>query len=198
MIGKSYDTKQKNIDNFIDMIVSAQEENGIKPTMTEALYDPTTKERINVFKRKQLEEQGVDMEEYGLSSPCGSCKKKEEKHISNIERGIFVYSENDLIDDDEDGEYVCEYCTKIGFNSTYKPDICDTCDDCEGCVEYMNGECDGCQYSATFNCGSSYGQINEIDSVINSEDAELIDEIEEGGPDYDVEKPDGGFTIMNY
>lgn len=198
MIGNSLDSRSKDIDNLIDMMVNAQKENGIKVTMTEALFDPNTKERINIFRRRKLEKEGVDLTKYGaVEKSCNKCNKCGEKNISNIERGIFVYNEDDLIDEEE-GEYVCEYCTKIGYDSSYKPDICDTCDDCEGCTEYINGECDGCQYSLTYNGGSSYGQISSEEIVIKSEDEILFDEIENGGPDYEVEFPDGGFTIMNF
>lgn len=198
MIGNSLDSRSKDIDNLIDMMVNAQKENGIKVTMTEALFDPNTKERINIFRRRKLEKEGVDLTKYGaVEKNCNKCNKCGEKNISNIERGIFVYNEDDLIDEEE-GEYVCEYCTKIGYDSSYKPDICDTCDDCEGCTEYINGECDGCQYSLIYNGGSSYGQISSEEIVIKSEDEILFDEIENGGPDYEVEFPDGGFTIMNF
>lgn len=198
MIGNSLDSRSKDIDNLIDMMVNAQKENGIKVTMTEALFDPNTKERINIFRRRKLEKEGVDLTKYGaVEKSCNKCNKCGEKTISNIERGIFVYNEDDLIDEEE-GEYVCEYCTKIGYDSSYKPDICDTCDDCEGCTEYINGVCDGCQYSLLYNGGSSYGQISNENVSINSEDEVLFDEIENGGPDYEVEFPDGGFTIMNF
>lgn len=202
MIGKEFDTRSKNIDTFMDMISSAQRDNGIKPTMQEALFDPVTKRRINVFERARLEKEGVDLSKYGNSkkSGCSGCHKcdKGEKPMSNIERGVFVYNEDDLIDESDD-MYICEYCTKIGYDNAYKPDICDVCDDCEGCTEYLSGECDGCGYSTTYNGGCSYGESNvEAEYQMNSEDSQLIDEIEDGGPDYEVMIPDGKFTIMNY
>lgn len=202
MLSKEFDTRSKNIDTFIDMINSAQKDSGITPTMTEALFDPVTKRRINMFERKRLEEDGVDISKYENTSgsKCCNCKKcqEKEKEISNIERGIFVYNEDDLIDESDD-VYVCDYCTKIGYSGSYKPDICDTCDDCEGCTEYMSGECDGCGYSTTYNGGSSYGEVNsDSDYQMNQEDSELINELEEDRPDYEVKYPDGGFSIMNY
>ena len=200
MIGKSFDSRSKNIDTLIDMIIGVQKENGVEVTMREALFDPITKERINKFKRDKLEKNGVDLSKYSKdNSKCSSCGKCGERTISNIERGVFVYNEDDLIDD-SDEEYICEYCTKIGYDNAYRPDMCDTCDDCEECTEYMAGECDGCKYSSLYNGGSSYSEINngKTDYTMNSEDELLIDEIEDGGPDYEVKKPDGGFTVMNY
>lgn len=201
MIGSNFDTKSKNIDNLIDMLIDVQKENGIEPTMREALFDPVTKERVNRFKRKRLEKAGVDLTEYGETpSKCSGCNKgckDGENHISNIERGVFVYNENDLIDEEE-GDYVCEFCTKIGHKAQYQPDICDTCDDCEGCTDYASGSCDGCGYSVTYNGGYSYGQTSNVSTELKSEDSLLLEDISNGGPDYDVEKPDGGFTIMNY
>lgn len=202
MISNKFDSRSKNIDTYIDMIRNAQRDSGITPTMQEALYDPVTKRRINIFERERLEEKGVDLTKYGnaRSSGCTGCNKCKdgERKISNIERGIFVYNEDDLVDE-SDELYVCEYCTKIGYDSSYKPDVCDTCDDCEGCTEYISGECDGCGYSATYNGGCSYGEINsDNDYQMNTEDSQLINEIEDGGPDYEVKIPTGGFSIMNY
>ena len=195
------DMKTKDIDSLVDMLVNVQTENGIKPTMQEALFDPNTKERINIFKRKKLEAQGVDLSKYGENTPTcnGSCNKcsKSDKHMSNLERGVFVYNEDDLIDEEE-GNYVCEYCTKIGYDGSYKPDICDTCDDCEGCTEYIGNECDGCAYSAIYNGGMSYGQSTQDTSLIESEDQILLDEITEGGPDYEKKFSNGKFTILKF
>ena len=97
MIGKNLNLKGKNIDYLIDMLVETQKENGVEPTMHEALYDPDTNERINRFKRKKLEAQGVDLSKYGLKTK----EKKSKSEISNIERGVFVYSEDDLFDETE-------------------------------------------------------------------------------------------------
>lgn len=201
MISKNFDTRSKNIDTFIDMINNAQRDNGITPTMQEALYDPITKRKINIFERVRLEKEGVDLSKYGNSSNCGNCRncQKDEKNISNIQRGVFVYNTDDLIDESDDELYVCEFCTKIGYSSSYKPDVCDTCDDCEGCTEYISGECDGCGYSTLYNGGCSYGEVGGDNNYeMNPEDSQLFDEINNGGPDYEVKKPDGGFSIMNY
>ena len=197
-MGGLFDSKFKNIDEAIDLLVSAQKENGITPTMREALFDPITKERVNKFKRAKLEKEGKDLSEYHTNT-CGGCNKCNKNNISNIERGIFVYSEDDLIDESDEG-YICEYCTKIGYDNKYRPEVCDTCDDCEGCVEYTSGECDGCHYSNLYNGGMSYGESTNQDMTtrLNSEDSSLIDEIENGGPDYEVHYPMGRFTILNY
>lgn len=198
--GKRLDTRSNNIDEYIDMMNNVKRENGIEPTMREALFDPVTKRRINKFERTRLELAGVDLSEYGNSSCSGNCKncKGHDKHMSNIERGVFVYNEDDLVDE-SDELYVCEYCTMIGYDGKYKPEVCDTCTSCEECTEYMNGECDGCGYSPLFNGGSSYGELtNGVENTMCHEDETLFEELEEDEPDYEVRYPDGGFTIMNY
>lgn len=199
-IGRNFDQRSKNIDGLFDMLTEVQKKNGIEPTMTEALFDPVTKERINVFKRKKLEASGVDLSKYGEgNTKCKSCNKCEEKKMSNIERGVFVYNEDDLVDEEEGGIYVCEYCTHIGYDNAYRPEVCDMCDSCEECMDYINGECDGCEYSATFNSGRSYGELSTDTKItLNTEDESLIEEVKEDIPDYEVKKPVGGFTIMNY
>lgn len=202
MLNNGFSDNNANIDNVLDTLVDVQKKNNITPTLKEALFDPETKERINVFRRKKLEAQGVDMSKYDetveCSKKCPGCKKDkpDDEHKSNIERGIFVYNEDDLIDEEE-GEYVCEHCIKIGYDGGYKPDICDTCDDCEGCTEYLSGDCDGCQYSTLYNGGLSYSQSTGQESTIDESDRELYDEIDDDFDD-EVKIPTGGFTILDF
>lgn len=181
-----------NIDDMIDLLIKVQKENGVEPTIQEALFDPNTKEKLSKFRRRKLEEAGVDLSDYGLDNKCNGCDKKRE---SNIARGIFVFNEDDLYDE-EDGGYVCEYCTKISYDGSYRPDVCDTCTECESCTEFRSEECDGCQYSTLYNGGSSYGQISDEEYHMNDEDIELFNELEEDIPDYEKELPDGSFSIV--
>ena len=178
------------------MISDVQKENGEDNDMREALYDPHTMERINKFKRRKLELEGVDLTEYG-SDPISKSKDKEDGEKSNIARGIFVFNEADLIDE-EDGEYICEHCFKTGSGCIYKPDICDLCHECDSCSEAMSGTCDGCAYSTFYNGGMSYGQASNMEIQLTSEDTSLFDDITDGGPDYKKEKPTGHFTILDY
>lgn len=193
MIGRNL-SQSNNIDDMIDLLIKVQKENGIEPTIQEALFDPNTKEKISKFRRRKLEESGVDLSDYGLNTKCKECEKKRE---SNIARGIFVFNEDDLYDE-EDGNYVCEYCTKISYDGSYRPDVCDTCTECESCTEFKSEECDGCQYSTLYNGGSSYGQVSDEEYHMNDEDIELFNELEEDVPDYEKELPDGSFSIMRY
>lgn len=200
MFSNNLNTRSANIDTYIDMLNNVKRENGIEPTMREALFDPVSKKRINKFERAKLENAGVDLSEYGNSECNRNCKhcKGHDKKISNIERGVFVYNEDDLVDE-SDALYVCEYCIKVGYDGKYKPEVCDTCDDCETCTEYMNGDCDGCGYSITYNGGSSYGEITDGDeNSMYPEDESIFEELDEDRPDYGVKYPDGKFTIMNY
>jgi len=194
-ISKAFEARSKDVDAVIDTLLEAQRENGIETHMRKALFDSKTKERINKFRRARLEAKGVDLSEYGAGdrSKCANC----EKHLSNIERGIFVYNDEDLIDD-SDEPYVCEYCVKVGFDSKYKPEECDVCEDCESCRDRINGLCDGCEYSITFN-GTTYGSLDDadVDVTIREEDQRVFDEID-GGPDYNVHYGSGHFTIMNF
>lgn len=164
--------------------------------MRKALFDPNTNRRINKFERARLEQRGVDLTPYDSErSGCGTCPKK---NISNIMRGIFVYSEEDLYDDDDSTPYVCEHCRAIGFDSKYKPEECDVCTECEDCSDYTNGECDGCGYSTLYNGGMTYGEASGEgqQDLILSEDVSYIKQINEF--DDRPHKPDGGFSIMNY
>ena len=195
-ITNEFASKNKNVDEVIDTVLQAQRDNGIEVHMREALFDPVTSARINKFQRARLEAKGVDLTPYGVHScnGCGKCNDKK-KNESNIARGIFVYSEDDLIDD-SDEEYVCEYCMRIGYDDKYRPEECDVCDQCEECREYQNGECDGCKYSPIYN-GSTYGEVIYGESAeLNPEDSHLIEESQQF--DDRIHYPTGHFSVLNY
>ena len=194
MISNAFETRKNDVDAVIDTLIKAQQDSGIETHMRKALFDPKTNERINKFQRARLEAKGVDLSDYpGNESKCKKC----EKHLSNIERGVFVYNDEDLIDG-SDEPYICEYCTKISFYNRYKPEECDVCEDCESCREHMNGECDGCEYSITFN-GTTYGSLDDadVDVTMKEEDQRVFEEID-SGPDYTTHYGSGHFTIMNF
>lgn len=194
------DSREKNIDKAIDMLVAVQKENGVDSHMRKVLFDPVTKARINRFHRERLEKDGVDLKPYGLEGCKGCNSGCAKEKVSNISRGVFVYSEDDLLDDDDSDElYICEYCTKIGYDGAYKPECCDICDSCEECREYRENECDGCGYSRTYN-GTSYGLTSEqsVIDTLNTEDTMIYDELDRDIPDEKIHLPDRKFSIMNY
>lgn len=198
MISKQLNSREQNIDNIIDTLLAAQKDAGLETHMREVLFDPSTNERINRFQRERLEREGVDLSAYGnsVNGGCSGCSKKCDKPMSNIERGVFVYNEDDLVDDTDD-LYICEYCMSIGFDQKYKPEVCDSCEGCLDCRQYRNGECDGCGYSVVYN-GTRYGATRDIDVDRNEQDEKLLQEISGDRPDEEVHYPDGGFTIMDY
>jgi hypothetical protein len=198
-ITKEFSPRSKNIDSIIDMMISTQIESGVEPHMREAMYDPVTNERINQFQRERLERKGVDLSNYpnsGCRKNCNKCGEK--KPLTNIERGVFVYSENDLIDETDEA-YICDFCTKIHYDNKYLPEACDICSDCETCMDYRNGSCDGCAYSHVYN-GMSYSAATGEDTTthMKPEDEAIFSELSEEAPDYDVHYPTGGFTVLFY
>lgn len=198
-ITKRLDSKQKNIDAIIDTLLDAQKEAGLETHMREVLFDPSTNERINRFHRARLEREGVDLSAYGnsVNGGCAGCSKDcGKKTLSNIERGVFVYNEDDLFDDTDD-LYICEFCTGIGFDQKYKPEICDQCEECLTCRQYINGECDGCGYSTAYN-GTRYGAVQDVEVDRNEQDESLLEEISGDTQDDEIHYPDGRFTIMDY
>ena len=76
---------------------------------------------------------------------------------------------------------------------------CDICDSCETCREYINGECDGCGYSRTFN-GTSYGFVSEqtVTDTMSTEDSMIYNELDQDIPDETIHLPDRKFSIMDY
>lgn len=203
-ISKIESVRTDNIDNMLDSLIQIQKENGVESKLREAIFDPKTNQRVNVYRRKELERKGVDTSDY-INSPvtkeskCKKCPKAIEKGISNIARGIFVYNESDLIEDS--GEmYICEYCTDIGRDNKYRPDKCDTCTSCIECNEYIGNTCDGCGYSTLYNEGSTYGELTNQnnDDFMKDEDRKLFVDIESDKPEFKRFEPTGGFTINDY
>lgn len=190
-----------NIDEYMDALIDAQRNHGIKPTMVEAMFDPSTGRRINKFERARLEKSGVDLSNYvnGKSSCSGNCNKCNEKQLSNIERGVFVLTRNDLPYEEDDQPYICDYCLEIGYDGKYQPDKCDFCNQCDDCVDSMNGKCMGCMYSTFYNNGLTYAEVNEdVETSYNAEDELLVNDISENAPEYEIRKPLSGFTVMDY
>lgn len=198
MISKhQLDSRDKNIDNIVDALMKAQQDAGLETHMREVIFDPSTNERINRFQRARLEREGVDLSVYGnVHSGCSGCGKCGEKPISNIERGIFVYDENDLLDD-SDELYICEMCMSVGFDQKYRPEVCDSCEECLSCSDYLRGDCDGCGYSTVYN-GGRYGTVQNVAVERNEEDERLLAEIDNDLDDSKVHYPSGHFTIMDY
>lgn len=148
-----FTSRFNNIDAMIDILNEEKRKNGVKTTMERVMFHPNTNERMNRFQKKIYEKNPLNQKLVNLKKE----EEPSEKPISNIERGVFVYDQNDIIDEDSSLPYVCEYCTQIDYTNRYRPDICDLCDSCETCNYYTNNECDGCEYSVTFN-GCTYSE----------------------------------------
>ena len=134
--------------------------------------------------------------------PCSECpvkheEKKEKKHLGFIERGFDNFYNGFFGDeeDDDNDEYICEYCTELGYSSKYKAHICDNCTKCETCDEYQRGSCDGCTYSRT-RTGRLYSESLSLDQIVDPDDLELLEESKENVRS--ERRKFGGFSILNY
>lgn len=112
-----------------------------------------------------------------------------ERGFDNFYNGIFGDE-----DDDDNDEYVCEYCTDLGYTGKYKSYICDNCCKCEGCSEFMNGTCDGCSYSRT-RTGVLYSETLGLDQIVDPEDLDII---QKGKETEHVRREFGGFSILDH
>lgn len=99
-----------------------------------------------------------------------------------------------VVEDDDNDEYICDYCTELGYNQKYKPYICDNCTKCESCSEFLNGSCDGCTYSKT-RTGRLYSESLTKDQIVDSDDLDIL---EESGSTVNHRKPMGQFSTLNY
>lgn len=134
-------------------------------------------------------------------STCESCpvkekQQKEKKRLKLFERGFANFYNGVFDEDDEDDndEYICEYCTELGYGSKYKAYLCDNCTKCETCSEFSNGTCDGCSYSRT-RTGRLYSESLSLDQIVDADDLEIINTREENENE---RRKFGGFSILDY
>ena len=128
--------------------------------------------------------------------PIKEKAEKEKKRVGLFERG-FVNFYNGVFGDeegDDNDEYICEYCTDLGYGSKYKAYLCDNCTKCETCSEFSNGSCDGCSYSRT-RTGRLYSESLSVDQIVDADDLEIINTKEEK---QNGRRKFGGFSILNY
>lgn len=194
-----------NIDDLLDVYVRTQKENGMDPHMKEVdvIIDNDGKVVRDKF--------GHYEESHEKKKPCQECAHPcmatttEETVPWYMRNRMGLFGEDassELEDDEDDGPYICEYCSEIGFKKEYKPYICDTCTACESCTEFESQDCDGCGYSK-YRTGQFYSQVlakSGDQSYLDEGEQELIDEIQSGDyeDDDEVRNPNLSFTIMNY
>lgn len=121
-------------------------------------------------------------------------KKKETKRKSLFDRSFREFYDGYFDDDDdEDEDYICEYCTELGYSGKYKPHVCDSCTKCESCMEFQNGTCDGCTYSRV-RTGQPYSDSLTVDQIVDRDDLDILENLD----DSCSRKRTGNFSTLNY
>lgn len=147
-----------NIDVLCDAYTKVQKDMGKQPT----------------FKEKESQEE-IEEETPKTCDRCNkSCENKntDKKKIDFSIHGLYA----DAPDDEEDSEYICEWCDALGYKRKYKPEVCDNCSRCESCQEYDDEECSGCSYSR-FRDGSYYRDKLSDEDLFSKEDLDILGEI---------------------
>lgn len=184
MRGKEIDLTQTsiNIDALLDVYVQTQKEAGKDP---------------------ELEERNLVIDDSG-NLVRSNKPKEEQKEKKSVGLGSFYdLMSDELMDEEDEGPYVCEYCSDIGYRKEYKPHICDTCDTCGVCTEYQQDECSGCEYSI-YRTGRLYGEelrSHGVEVQLEEEEQNIIRTIQSrsyDNKDDELLTPSLSFTVMDY
>lgn len=165
-----------NIDNLLDIVCSAQEEANKPVTLKEAKYNMMGMKikSDEAYKDDDKETAGCSKSSCrGCPSKCGKTSPKERDEDYNIWDPANKYTSDD---EDDDDEYICDYCNRIGYGLKYSPDICDECNECESCGKYAREECDGCSYSI-WRDGKRYGDKLSMEDTLSEYDIAIINEL---------------------
>lgn len=124
--------------------------------------------------------------------------KSEKKKQGIVDLGFSEWFDRRIggyTDDDDSDEYICEWCTELGYSGKYKAHICDNCTKCETCSEFENGKCDGCTYSKS-RTGKLYSETLSVDEIVDSDDLKIIQDITKDKET--TRRKLGNFTILDY
>lgn len=184
-----------NIDSLFDVYVQTQREAGKDPQLEER--DIIVDDRGNLV--RSYKEKTKQETKPVPSKPCMmKCPKRKSYNLGSFEDSMS----DELEEGEEEGPYVCEYCSDIGFKKEYKPHLCDTCDTCGTCSEYQNEECCGCEYSI-YRTGRTYGE--ELRSLgmeipLDQEEQEILESIRTRRyeEDQEIRTPSFQFTVLDY
>lgn len=179
-----------DIDSLLDIVCSAQEEANRPVTLKEAKYNMMGLKIKSDEAYKDDEGKGCSPTKCGgCSSKCGTSNTRDEEY--NIWDPANKYRD----DDDEDDEYICDYCNRIGYSLKYSPDICDECNACETCGKYEREDCDGCSYSV-WRDGVRYGDKLSMEDTLSQYDIDVINDLSNELRDPKSERlRSTGFTI---
>lgn len=158
-----------NIDTMIDIVNSTQKSIGQSPCFTE-------KQSPNIVgDKKETKPEPKKQEQHDCSKCSKQCPQKPTVN-SKLELREF---ETDEYDNFTDELYICEYCSALGYNAKYIPEICDTCTKCECCEEYLNEDCEGCGYSV-YPDGRYYSEKIPESELFDEEELKKFDQIQVG------------------
>lgn len=188
-----------NIDSLFDVYVQTQRETGKDPGLEER--DMIVDDQGNLVRSHKPKEKPKQEQPSPAASPCmeaSECPKRKSYSLGHFEDSMS----EELEEGEDEGPYVCEYCSDIGFKKEYKPHLCDTCDTCGTCSEYKNDECSGCEYSI-YRTGRTYGE--ELRSLgmevpLEKEEQHILETIRNKNyeEDQELRMPSSQFTVLDY
>lgn len=189
-----------NIDDLLDVYKDALNEAGVETGLVESNLDVDSKG--NVYKVSTTK----DESKKGCSK-CGKCDTEAKKqsgdiYHSNYTSGLGKFSDfmSPELEEDDDGIYVCEYCTELGYKKEYTPYLCDECVACETCSELESGDCSGCTFSS-YRTGRLYSEElrnNGQEVPLDEENVELMLKFDTEVYDNVRRTPSESFSVLDH
>ena len=159
-----------NIDTTIDIVNNTQKSIGQTPCFTE-------KQSPNIVGDKKETKPEPKQEETEKKHDCSKCNKQCHCKPTVDDKLDLKPFETEEYTDFNDELYICEYCSALGYNTKYIPEICDVCTKCECCEEYLNEDCEGCGYSV-YPDGRYYSEKIPESELFDKDELKKFDEIQ--------------------
>ena len=162
-----YSKNYFNIDKMIEIFNETQVSVGQQPT----------------FARKDDAPSNIKIEKKEQPKQCNCSKCDKECHKNNDPITLtnppklheFEVDDEDPFGDDDD-VYTCDFCSALGYDNAYTPEVCNSCRKCESCEQYATGECEGCGYSVYVD-GKYYSEKIPESELFNEDELKKFDSL---------------------
>lgn len=175
-MASKYDFGGKSSRNFAQSFVNIDTLCSVYATTQQSLgQTPVFKEKGEIDKKGENTESSETQTSHGCD--CRSCEKSCGKSTKKYDFSLNgLFGDGHISEEDDDQDYICEYCGALGYKQKYIPEICDSCTQCSTCTEYINDECSGCSYSI-YRDGTYYRDKMSEKDLFDETDLEMFESI---------------------
>lgn len=175
-MASKYDLGRNSVNFYAESFVNIDTLCSVYSNVQQSLgQTPVFKEKGENNKETDSQQNKV-VETKNHDCDCKSCNAKCDKAKKFDFRLNGIFGDGDIIESDEDEDYICEFCGALGYGQKYVPEICDSCTVCASCTEYQNDECSGCSYSV-YRDGTYYRDKMSETDLFSENDLETFNSL---------------------